>query len=282
MPKQDPTMLLDGDVLALTAKGRKELQSSGTHLAPAQLEVLVLLDGKSTLGQTAARVRMRGKPEVFELCAQMMAEGLVEIAHDKGASLDFVDFFRPREPMIPSAAALASAKEEAAATTLLLQKKGYSARIARRPDTPGRAPESGRLSVLVIEDEPHLGKVLKHVLAGEGMDTRLATRKEEIVAEIRRPPVPDLVILDVVLPDVDGFDVLERMREHPALRTVPVIMLTAESTRDAVLRGLLLGADGYVTKPFEIEVLLQAVAAVLGLPDVSRESSGAWGQGRPR
>lgn len=281
MQKPLPTMLLEGDVFAPTAKGRKELESSGTHLSPAELEVLVLLDGKSTLGETAARVRMRGREEVFAMCAKMLRDGLIEIARDQGASLDFIDFFRPRDPMVPTAAAIANAKDEAASTSLLLQKKGYSVRIARRPDATVRAAGERALSVLVIEDEPHLGKVLKHILAGEGMEARLATKKDEIVAEMRRPPLPDLILLDVVLPDVDGFDVLERIREHPTLRSTPVVMLTAESTRDAVLRGLLLGADGYVTKPFEIDVLLQAVATVLGLPS-GPEDKKAWSGHQPR
>jgi two-component system OmpR family response regulator len=75
------------------------------------------------------------------------------------------------------------------------------------------------------------------------------------------------VLLDVLLPDVDGFEVLLKIRQHPSLRTMPVVMLTAKATRDAVLRGLAGGADGYITKPFEIEALIKAVKVVLGLSD---------------
>jgi len=94
---------------------------------------------------------------------------------------------------------------------------------------------------------------------------RLAANRAEILDAFRQPPLPDLVLLDVTLPDANGFDILAKMRQHPALKTVPVIMLTAEATREAVLKGLLAGADGYVTKPFEPEVLTTAVNAVLGL-----------------
>jgi two-component system, OmpR family, response regulator len=274
MPKADRSLLLEGDILALTPKGQKELQSSGTSLSAAELEILVLLDGKSTLGETAARVRSRGKEQVFALCTKLLGEQWIQ--HATAASLDFLDFFQPRDPMIPTAAAMAKAKDELAATTRLLQQKGYTVRIARRAG-PGRKIDGDRmLSVLVIEDEPHLGQVLKHILSGEGFDARLARDKNEIVAEMRRPPVPDLILLDVVLPDVDGFDILDRIRGHPWLKTVPVVMLTAQATRDAVLRGLLIGADGYITKPFEIDVLLKAVAAVLGLPDGRYEGTDIW------
>lgn len=276
MPKLDPSLLLEGDVLALTAKGQKELQGAGTSLSPAELEILVLLDGKSTLGATVARVRTRGKKEVLDLCARMLGEGWIEHAQDRAASLDFIDFFQPKAPMIPSGAAVAKAKDELAATTLLLQQKGYSVRIVRRPDPARTIDGTRKLCVLVIEDEPHLGRVLQHILSGEGFDTRLARNKDEIIAEIRRPPVPALILLDVVLPDVDGFEVLDRIRAHPALKAVPVIMLTAQATRDAVLRGLIIGADGYITKPFEIDVLLMAVAAVLGLPAGGNETPEGW------
>ncbi len=70
--------------------------------------------------------------------------------------------------------------------------------------------------------------------------------------------MPDLILLDVQLPDGNGFDILARMRQHPVLKNMPVIMLTAEATRESVLRGLQLGADGYVTKPFEPDVLVSA------------------------
>ncbi|HEX5286259.1 MAG TPA: response regulator, partial [Polaromonas sp.] len=89
--------------------------------------------------------------------------------------------------------------------------------------------------------------------------------RAEIVAEIRKPPIPDLVLLDVMMPDADGFDILLRIRSHPALKDVPVIMLTAKASREAVLKGLAGGADGYITKPVETESLLQAVRTVVGL-----------------
>jgi DNA-binding response OmpR family regulator len=68
-----------------------------------------------------------------------------------------------------------------------------------------------------------------------------------------------------MLPDVNGFDILQRLKAHPALKAVPVIMLTADAARESVMRGLAGGADGYITKPFERAKLLGGVRAVLGL-----------------
>ncbi len=99
-------------------------------------------------------------------------------------------------------------------------------------------------------------------LAAAEMD---ASNRAEVIAEFQRPPLPDLVLLDVVLPDADGFDILIRMRQHPVLKSVPVMMLTAKATREAVLKGLAGGADGYITKPFEADGLIKAIKSVLGL-----------------
>jgi DNA-binding response OmpR family regulator len=68
-----------------------------------------------------------------------------------------------------------------------------------------------------------------------------------------------------MLPDINGFDILLKMRQHPALKTVPVVMVTSKATREAVLMGLARGADGYLTKPVEPDTLKKAIRAVLGV-----------------
>ena len=73
------------------------------------------------------------------------------------------------------------------------------------------------------------------------------------------------MLLDVVLPDIDGFEVLTRLKQHDVLKTIPVIMMTAKATREAVLKGLQRGADGYITKPFDVDIISHAIHSVLGL-----------------
>ncbi len=264
--KQRPA-ILGGDVLELTEKGQAELRGSATSLAPSALEVLILIDGKSSVAETAARARTAEENTVTTILGNLLYDGLIDFVKDQGGSLDFVDFFQTKGPVKPSVAATTKAKKEAAATAALLQQRGYFVRIVRRGRTRVKPEDTRTLSVLVVEDEPYLASLLKHVLTDEGFNVRTAKNREEIVAEISRPPRPDLVLLDVTLPDVDGFLVLLKIRQHPALKAVPVIMLTAKATRDAVLNGLAGGADGYITKPFEIDVLVKAVNVVLGLSE---------------
>lgn len=267
MPDQPDRVILAEDVFALTPKGQSELHGAATSLAPSALEVLVLIDGKSTVDETAARARTIGKETVITILKNLLYDGLVDFVKDQAGALDFVDFFQSKGTVKPSVAATAKAKKETAATTLLLQQQGYFVRIARRASSRKKPEEARVFSVLVVEDEPHLASLLKHVLTNEGFDVRTAKNRDEIVAEFRRAPRPDLVLLDVLLPDADGFDVLLKIRQHPALKSLPVVMLTAKATRDAVLKGLAGGADGYITKPFEIDVLVKAVNVVLGLSE---------------
>ncbi len=264
MPGQPKRVILDDDVFELTAKGQSELRGAATSLAPSALEMLILIDKKSTVAETAARARTADKTTVLNILGNLLYDGLIDFVRDSVGTLDFVDFFQAKGPVKPSVAATAKAKKESAATALLLQQQGYFVRIVRRGKTSEKPAEPAGLTVLVIEDEPHLANLLKHVLANEGFAVRTAKNRDEIVAEFRRAPRPDLVLLDVLLPDADGFDVLQRIRQHPALKTMPVVMLTSKATRDAVLKGLAGGADGYITKPFEIDVLVKAVNVVLG------------------
>jgi len=260
-------VILEEDVFALSDKAQNELRGAATSLAPSALEVLILIDGVSTVGETISRVRTIEKAAVLNILGNLLYDGLIDFVKDQAGSLDFVDFFQTKGPVTPSVAATAKAKKETAATTALLQQQGYFVRIARRA-RGGKKPEDTRmLSVLVVEDEPSLANLLKHVLTNEGFNVRVAQNRDGIVAEFRRPLPLDLVLLDVVLPDVDGFLVLLKIRQHPDLKNLPVVMLTAKATRDAVLKGLAGGADGYITKPFEIEVLIKAVNVVLGLSE---------------
>jgi DNA-binding response OmpR family regulator len=94
---------------------------------------------------------------------------------------------------------------------------------------------------------------------------RMAANRDGITAALRIAPKPDVALLDVTLPDIDGFEVLLRMKQHPVLKSMPVIMITGKATREAVLKGLACGADGYITKPFDVDVISHAVKSVLGL-----------------
>ena len=99
----------------------------------------------------------------------------------------------------------------------------------------------------------------------EGFEPRMAGNRVEIVAALQVSPLPDVVLLDVNLPDTNGFDILARVRQHPTLKSMRIIMLTSQASREDVMRGMVGGADGYITKPFDNDILIRAVRSVLGL-----------------
>jgi len=264
MADMDAAIILKDDVFALTIKGKKELSEAATLLTAAELRVLVLLDGISTAAETANRVPNLQSKVVMDILCELYREGLIEFVQVEGGSLDFVNFLDTLAPREPSAADTAKAEKAAAATTTLLFQQGYVVRIARRATGKGKANKSQPISVLVIEDEEILANLLKVVLEAEGYQVRIAMNRKEISAAFSQPPVPNLVLLDLMLPSLDGFEILLKIRQHPNLKALPVVILTAKTTREAVLRGLACGADGYLTKPFDIPVLMKAVRAVLG------------------
>ncbi len=122
-------------------------------------------------------------------------------------------------------------------------------------------------NILVVDDDPNISRLVTLYLEKEGYEVRTAARGDEAVNEFTRLP-PDLMILDVMLPGMDGYQVLKSVRRSSA---IPVIMLTArDETFDKVL-GLELGADDYMTKPFDTKELVARVKAVLRRTQGSEE-----------
>jgi CheY-like chemotaxis protein len=120
------------------------------------------------------------------------------------------------------------------------------------------------IRVLIVDDDEATGKLIELTLHAAGCKTRRARNRQEIAQALAEKPLPHLVLLDILLPDANGFDVLNRIRHHAALQKVPVMLLSALGERKDVTRGLTLGADGYITKPVLPSVLLKAVEAAIG------------------
>jgi two-component system OmpR family response regulator len=274
MARTDPRRVQDEDVFALTGKGEQELRGSETSLSPAEIELLVRIDGATPVSGIAPDVKLLDRDAVHETFRKLRDSGLIRLDTGQPAPEGLAILFDDKPVAQPSRKAMSAATAEAATGVSSLKKQGFYTRIARKRDDIPK-PKGGKpLTAIVVEDEPHLARFLVQYLNFEGFEARTAANREQIVAELRRPPPPDLVLLDVMLPDADGFDILLRMRQHPVLKSVPVIMLTAKATREAVLKGLAGGADGYVTKPFEAEALVKAIRTVVDLPDDAAQASG--------
>jgi two-component system, OmpR family, response regulator len=140
-----------------------------------------------------------------------------------------------------------------------LTSNGFFVRI--NEDAPNRKPRNSPPKVLVIEDDDTTATIIVGALQSNGYETMRAANRIEIVDCMRLSP--DLVLLDVMLPDANGFDVLKRLRGARDYADLPVLMLTSLGALDDILNGLKLGANGYLTKPAKSRVLLDAIKQVL-------------------
>ena len=117
-------------------------------------------------------------------------------------------------------------------------------------------------SVLVVDDEPNIVLSLEFLMRQAGYDVRVARDGDAALAEIAARP-PDLVLLDVMMPGRDGYEVCQAIRADPACASTRIVMLTARSREVEREKGLAMGADDYVTKPFSTRALVERVQALL-------------------
>lgn len=120
-----------------------------------------------------------------------------------------------------------------------------------------------RPTIMLVDDDPALGTGLTLALGLQGYDVRYERSGADAISAMENGARPDLVLLDVMMPRVDGWQVLTWMRSHPPYTETPVIMLTARDTIDMKTRGFTLGADDYVTKPFSTQELRCRIDAIL-------------------
>jgi len=119
-----------------------------------------------------------------------------------------------------------------------------------------------RNRILIVEDEESLLKLESIILTSKGYQVTGCSDGASALDEIARNP-PDLVILDIMLPGMDGFEVCRRIRSHPESSRVPVIMLSARKNSQDIERGTQAGAEAYITKPFKSAQLISTIEQIL-------------------
>ncbi len=252
-------------IFSPTEKGKKELKAGSTNLSVIALELMVMFDGKLPMSAIAKRVPGARPGEVGKAVEALLKDRLIDVVRPGAAKdEDFGSFFEVPIEAMPEGVS-AQFRDEAEKGLQSLDRTGYYIGVARQAAAT-RPPNNGaRYAVLMIDDNAPFVTAVKMLLKLEGYEVRVATNRDEIVAALKGAPLPDAILLDVNLPGTDGFSVLARIRQHPALRAIPVVMLTAQASRGDVLRGLSGGANGYLTKPFEHEALMRSLRAVLGV-----------------
>lgn len=121
--------------------------------------------------------------------------------------------------------------------------------------------------ILIVEDEIHLQKLIAFILERDGHKVAVANNGEEGLKSLQDNPAPDMVILDILMPGMDGLTVLRNMRADPKLKEVPVILLTALAQENVVLQGIRLGVKDYIRKPFQPKELAARVGKLLSMKE---------------
>ncbi len=117
--------------------------------------------------------------------------------------------------------------------------------------------------VLIADDEPNIVMSLEFLMERNGYEVQVARNGEEALAAVGTFN-PDLILLDVMMPLRSGFEVCQKIRENPTWQAIKIVMLTAKGREIEVAKGMALGANAYITKPFSTKELLEQVCALLG------------------
>jgi DNA-binding response OmpR family regulator len=134
--------------------------------------------------------------------------------------------------------------------------------------------ETKRRRVLVVEDEDSIAIALDFIITREGYDHDRINSGAGALEHIRETH-PDLVLLDVMLPEVSGYEICQGVRLDPTLSDIKILMMTAQGSAIGMKKGLALGADGFIAKPFELRALRDEVRRLLGLTQAAGASGTA-------
>ena len=143
-----------------------------------------------------------------------------------------------------------------------LEADGFYVAIAKRNLAPSETAAGNK--VMFVEDEPVTNAVLKKVLTTDGFEAHGAYDAAGLGTLLKQHGLPDIILLDIELPNVSGLQILSRIRKHPKMRAIPVLMVTSRAEMSDVVRGLSLGANGYLSKPVAVESLRATLRQILG------------------
>lgn len=138
---------------------------------------------------------------------------------------------------------------------------GYSGGLSFNMDAPNETPDGSRMRpvrVAIVDDDPGIVKVISVILKTNGFEVVDALSGAEALALIKAE-LPDVVLLDIMMPDVDGFEVCRQLKADPETKDIPVIFVSAKTGMDHVDKGMELGAEGYIIKPFAPAVLIAKI-----------------------
>lgn len=250
-------------IYRMSTSGRRAWEKEDLTVPAAFRRILGMLDTETHIDVMRGYLRRYPDQLILEWLAELEELGLVESRPDKAAhDLDFTGSFKI--PKLIAEDQVQLAKESQAADGVLARKGVYLA-AARLQNRRASEKAPAETIVLIVEDDPDQLALAQLRVRMAGFAARTADSAAALRDVLARHEAPDVVLLDILLPDGDGFDILAGIRAHPKLSLLPVVMLTVKDDPTDIARGLALGADGYVVKPYSKKLLEDVLSQVLGL-----------------
>jgi CheY-like chemotaxis protein len=252
----------------LTAAGRYALWGRETRSVPLEYKrILAAVEFQGHSEVIRSRLRRFSDELIDEWLQELEDLGLID--HRAAEPLEEITFTGKRPPSLPpmlDVDSLHLAKRSVVAGATLVREGCYLAdeRVANLP--PLGKPREETL-IQLVEDDPDQSSLAELRLKMAGYLVRAASSSKELSRALREQSRPDLILLDAILPDGDGFDILSKLRARPEFALLPIVMLTVKAELDDIRQGLKFGADGYITKPYSKNVLAEVIGRVLKQPE---------------
>ncbi len=255
-------------VYSLTAAGQEALSADeGEGTLPLDYRrLLAMIEVGGHIEVIRGRLRRFPDRLINEWLKELVELKMVE-AHEAG-DLTEITYSGARLPLLPPLTD--EDRKRLAKTTVVggatLLRSGTFLAEERVANLPPLAKLAAETLILLVEDDPSQMALADLRLTMAGYRVRSVDGAKALSRFLREETRPDLLLLDVMLPDGNGFDILAQLRNRPEFATLPIVMLTAKAELVHIRNGLALGADGYVTKPYSKDQLVEVISRVLKQP----------------
>jgi CheY-like chemotaxis protein len=254
-------------VYYLTPAGKDAASAKDAEATLLPLEyrrLLSLIDVEGHVDVIRGRLRRFPDRLIEEWLSELEELKMIEPGGPAGKPAD-ITFSGVRVPQLPPLAdedSLRFAKTTVIAGATLLRSGSFLA-VDRIANLPALAKARAQTVVLLVEDDPDQMTLGELRLTMAGYQVRSVDRAKALSRFLREQARPDLLLLDVILPDGNGFDILGRLRARPEFAMLPIVLLTVKAELADIRKGLVLGADGYITKPYSKNQLAEVIGRVL-------------------
>ena len=258
-------MSAEGPTYRLTDAGREAVRGDDLSVPDDYRRILGLVVASTHFDVIRSALRRFPDKLITDWMAELEEIGYLEaIPSEADLDLDFTKFFaRPAAPANVTGEDAKRIATEAKSAEKVLARSGAWIAKDRLQNRAAASKPLGDTIVLIVEDDPDQLALADLRVSMAGYSVRAARCATELLEDLRTQALPDILLLDVMLPDGDGFDILAKLRKHPKFALLPVALLTAKDDPKEIARGLGLGADAYITKPYSKNILADTIGRIL-------------------